>query len=136
LAKVVGDYLDSRRAGDAVGACLAAAEEGLDHETSGDLEKESESTDSNPKSTVPKSNRIRARTARRWLEKLGFKYGTVRKGVYIDGHERPDVVSYRKDVFIPKWKEIERRLVIFKEDGTWELPAGMLYTTGRVSDAS
>jgi hypothetical protein len=114
----------------------------LEKET-GNLEKESESTDSNPKSadsnpksTVPKSNRIRARTARRWLEKLGFKYGTVRKGVYIDGHERPDVVSYRKNVFIHKWKEIERRLVIFKEDGTWELPAGMLYTMRRVSDAS
>ncbi|KAA8908922.1 hypothetical protein FN846DRAFT_1010086, partial [Sphaerosporella brunnea] len=68
---------------------------------------------------------IRARTARWWLKKLGFKFGQVRKGVYIDGHEREDVVSYRNKVFIPKWNEIERRLVIFKEDGTWELPPGL-----------
>ncbi|RPA95559.1 hypothetical protein L873DRAFT_1845881 [Choiromyces venosus 120613-1] len=36
---------------------------------------------------------IRARTARRWLARLGFHWTEVRKGVYIDGHERPDVVE-------------------------------------------
>ncbi|KAA8912344.1 hypothetical protein FN846DRAFT_773401, partial [Sphaerosporella brunnea] len=64
-------------------------------------------------------------TAPRWLEKLGFKYGQVRKGVYIDGHERADVVSYRNDVFILRWKDIERRLVVFNEDGTWQLPPNL-----------
>ena len=32
-------------------------------------------------------------TACRWLHKLGFKPSSSRKGVYIDGHERDDVVE-------------------------------------------
>ena len=39
---------------------------------------------------------ISASTACRWLHKLGFKPSSTRKGVYIDGHERDDVVEYRK----------------------------------------
>lgn len=35
------------------------------------------------------------RTARRWLIKLGWRRTVVRKGVYMDGHEREDVVKYR-----------------------------------------
>jgi hypothetical protein len=38
-------------------------------------------------------------TAVRWLTKLGFKLSRVQKGVYVDGHERPDVVEARQ-VFI------------------------------------
>lgn len=38
-------------------------------------------------------------TAIRWLTKLGFKLSRVQKGVYVDGHERPDVVESRQ-VFI------------------------------------
>lgn len=34
--------------------------------------------------------------ARRWLQKLGYDVTEVKKGVYVDGHERPDVVEYRK----------------------------------------
>ena len=71
-------------------------------------------------------NRIRARTARRWLKRLGLKYGTVTKGVYFDGHERADVVEYRDQVFIPRWKELQRRFVVFQEDGSWEMPKGNL----------
>jgi len=59
---------------------------------------------------------------RHWLNKMEFHYGVVQKGVYIDGHERQDVVDYQKNVFIPRWKELERRMVIFNEDGTWEKP--------------
>ena len=39
---------------------------------------------------------ISIRTARRWLHKLGFKQVSSKKGIYIDGHERADVVEYRK----------------------------------------
>ena len=39
---------------------------------------------------------ISVRTAQRWLHKLGFDPCSTRKGVYIDGHERSDVVEYRK----------------------------------------
>ena len=34
--------------------------------------------------------------ARRWLHHLGFTPRNHRKGVYIDGHEREDVVEHRK----------------------------------------
>jgi len=39
---------------------------------------------------------VSVRTARRWLHKLGFEKLSTKKGVYIDGHERQDVVEYRK----------------------------------------
>ncbi|KAI0092204.1 hypothetical protein BDY19DRAFT_928836 [Irpex rosettiformis] len=35
-------------------------------------------------------------TARRWLRKLGYERRLVTKSAYVDGHERPDVVEYRK----------------------------------------
>jgi len=95
LAKAVGVYLDSQRATRAVLECFE---------------------------TGPGGNRIRGRTACRWLKQLGLKYGTVTKGVYVDSHERPDMVEYWQTVFIPRWKELQQRFVVFKEDGTWEMP--------------
>ena len=47
------------------------------------------------------------RTARRWLLQLGWSRTVLRKGVYMDGHEREDVVKYRGTVFLPKMKEFE-----------------------------
>lgn len=56
----------------------------------------------------PATQKIVQRTASRWLAKLGLTYRPVRKGVYIDGHERPDVVERKieylralRDDFIP-----------------------------------
>ena len=43
---------------------------------------------------VPSS--ISERTAARWLRQLGFEPASTKKGVYINGHERSDVVEYRK----------------------------------------
>ena len=40
---------------------------------------------------------IRSRTARNWLRKLGFEYKDVCKDVFIDGHERADVVEDRNN---------------------------------------
>lgn len=39
---------------------------------------------------------IRSRTARKWLNRLGYKWKEVQKGVFFDGHRREDVVEYRK----------------------------------------
>ena len=39
--------------------------------------------------------KISLTTGCRWLHKLGFQPSSTRKGVYIDGHERNDVVEYR-----------------------------------------
>ena len=67
LAKAVGKYLDSTLAEEALEECFKFGHGG---------------------------NRIRARTARRWMKKMGFSYDEVKKGAFIDGHERGDVVRY------------------------------------------
>jgi len=41
-------------------------------------------------------------TVYRWLRLLGFNYEAQRKGYYVDGHEKPDTVTYRKD-FVKKY---------------------------------
>jgi hypothetical protein len=50
-------------------------------------------------------------TARRWLHYEGFRYMSHKKGLYFDGHDRPDVVEYHQNVFLPAMKEFEHRLV-------------------------
>lgn len=51
------------------------------------------------------------RTARRWLVKLGYRQTVLRKGIYMDGHERPDVVKYRNESYLPKLQVFESRMV-------------------------
>ena len=48
------------------------------------------------------------RTLYNWMETLGFKYSTRRKTYYVDGHERPDNVEYRK-LYIQRYFRNERR---------------------------
>jgi len=31
-----------------------------------------------------------------WLKKLGYECKDVKKGIYVDGHERPDVIQCRE----------------------------------------
>ena len=40
-------------------------------------------------------------TAREWTHKLGASYQGKEKGIYIDGHDREDVVRYRDVEFVP-----------------------------------
>jgi hypothetical protein len=42
----------------------------------------------------------------RWLIKLGFGYETRRKGYYVDGHEKPDTIQYRKQ-FVTRYLQYE-----------------------------
>jgi hypothetical protein len=58
------------------------------------------------------------RTARRWLIKLGWRRTTLRKGVYMDGHERPDVVQYRVNTFLPLMALHEKRMVEWIANGS------------------
>lgn len=53
-------------------------------------------------------------TARRWLRKEGFTFMEHKKGLYFDGHERPDVVEYRQDEFLPAMKKYRERLVEYE----------------------
>jgi hypothetical protein len=61
---------------------------------------------------------LSSRTARRWLYKLGWRRTELKKGVYMDGHERPDVVEYRNTVFLPLMASLERRMVQWVSQGS------------------
>ncbi len=63
---------------------------------------------------------ISEKTALHWLEKLGWSYGKLKNGMYLDGHERSDVVEYRR-AFVERWMGHERRFHRWDHDGT-ELP--------------
>ena len=39
---------------------------------------------------------ISVETSRKWMHEMGFEVQTAKKGSYVDGHERDDVVEYRK----------------------------------------
>ena len=59
---------------------------------------------------------IRSRTARTWLRKLGYVYKDVRKDVFVDGHERSDVVEDRAN-FLNQMEELKPYMVEFYDDG-------------------
>ncbi|KAH8999718.1 hypothetical protein EDB92DRAFT_1790200, partial [Lactarius akahatsu] len=42
-----------------------------------------------------------------WLQKLNWHFGPTQNGMYLDGHEHPDVVAYQ-EAFIGRWKEYEK----------------------------
>ncbi|RHZ73404.1 hypothetical protein Glove_231g8 [Diversispora epigaea] len=49
---------------------------------------------------------ISLRMARKWLKILRCKFEEYRKGIYLDGHERKDVVTYRNK-FLQEIKDLE-----------------------------
>lgn len=63
---------------------------------------------------ISPKNPLSIRTARRWLIKLGWRHTLIKKGVYMDGHERADVVHYREDVFLPLMAAFEARMVHYE----------------------
>lgn len=67
--------------------------------------------------TISRKPGIQARTARRWLHELGYNWRDVQKGVFIDEHERSDVVEYRHQ-FLREIEIIKPYLVEFKKDGS------------------
>jgi hypothetical protein len=46
-------------------------------------------------------------TVKKWMHKLGYEMKRYKKGVYIDGHEREDVVKYREE-FLEKVAHLEK----------------------------
>ena len=50
---------------------------------------------------------ITKRTSRNWLKRMGFCWTKDQKGQYVDGHEQPDVITYRQNVFLPAWSELK-----------------------------
>ncbi|KAJ7321244.1 hypothetical protein DFH08DRAFT_970114 [Mycena albidolilacea] len=57
---------------------------------------------------------VSLRTARRLLQREGFLYTEHKKGLYYDGHERPDVVDDRQNRFLPAMAGHRYRLVEYK----------------------
>ena len=41
--------------------------------------------------------KISVEVARKWLHEMGFKVKRITKGIYIDGHEREDIVEDRRE---------------------------------------
>ena len=61
---------------------------------------------------------ITVRTGQRWLHKMNWRYGKATKGMYIDGHERADVVEYRKEFeFLVRMEEYSKRMTTYDRDG-------------------
>ena len=67
--------------------------------------------------TIDRRAGICSRTARKWLNRLGYKWKDVQKGVFFDGHEREDVVEYWK-TFLEEMKSLLSYFVQFQDDGT------------------
>ena len=59
-------------------------------------------------------------TARRWLQREGFKFTLHKQAIYYDGHDRPDVVKDRQERFLPVMAEYKQRLVEYKMDDLTE----------------
>ena len=51
-----------------------------------------------PKETLEPGlpRKVSIETARKWMHEMGFEVLTSKKGSFVDGHERPYVVEYRK----------------------------------------
>ena len=53
-------------------------------------------------------------TAKAWLRKLGFRYRKKKAVVYMDGHERKDVVKFRDEEFLPAIAKFQKRMCTFE----------------------
>ncbi|KAL1659549.1 hypothetical protein GGF50DRAFT_130934 [Schizophyllum commune] len=68
---------------------------------------------------------ITLHTAGRWLRRMGYRWHRTRRGQYVDGHERRDVVWYRQKVFLPAITEAEHRTrawILANRDNLGPLP--------------
>ncbi|KEP45695.1 hypothetical protein V565_249150, partial [Rhizoctonia solani 123E] len=74
--------------------------------------------------TLGISKHISESTALRWIWKLGYKPTSYSKGVYMDGHERSDVVAYRKK-FLSEIKALEPFVQQYDDKTTEPLPLNL-----------
>ena len=58
---------------------------------------------------------ISDRTAQRWLNILGLRFGKFMKGLYNDGHERDDIMRYRIG-FLERMSSYEKRMITYIGD--------------------
>ncbi|KAF8599613.1 hypothetical protein BDV93DRAFT_449148 [Ceratobasidium sp. AG-I] len=60
-------------------------------------------------------------TSKQWMIKLGYQHQIYRKGVYMDGHERVDVVEYRAQ-FLDELKDLLPQIQKYSEHSCDALP--------------
>ena len=68
-----------------------------------------------------RKSHISSTTAHTWLHALGFKHKTAKRGVFVDIHDKADVVEFRNHTFLPKMAQVERRsfrFVIVRDEDT------------------
>ena len=53
--------------------------------------------------------KLTLRTVYKWMERLGFRYQPRMKCYYVDGHEKPEVIVYRRN-FMRRYIEQEQRM--------------------------
>jgi hypothetical protein len=63
-----------------------------------------------PTLRFPIKDRLSEHTAQRWLISLGWRWTRVKKGVYMDGHKRLDIVEYQNNVFLLLMASFKRRM--------------------------
>ena len=63
---------------------------------------------------------ILKKTATSWLQKLDWRYQATQNGMYIDDHEREDVVAYQCE-FVERWGTYKKCFHQWDDDGH-ELP--------------
>jgi len=59
-------------------------------------------------------NDLSLRTAWQWLVRLGWRNKLLRKGVYMDGHERPDVMKYHNNTFLHSMEKYWAKMTIWE----------------------
>src|SRR5882672_8601473 len=64
-------------------------------------------------------------TALRWMHAMEYWYGVCKNGMYVDGHERADVIKYRMDVFLLFWASIEGEMMKGDNENIPILPNGI-----------
>ncbi|PVH67303.1 hypothetical protein DL98DRAFT_603364, partial [Cadophora sp. DSE1049] len=80
---------------------------------------------------IPRLLASAKKTTYKWLNRLGFYATEEKKGVYIDGHERADVIEYRQIEFLPQIAQYQALSTNYEEDAngvlqpiTPDLPLG------------
>ena len=63
---------------------------------------------------------IDKRTAHQYLNALGFRWASPKKGQYANGHEHADVVWYCNQKFLPQWREIKSWMQTWTNDNVPE----------------
>lgn len=61
------------------------------------------------------SEKYAAETIGRWMHNMEWTYGKITKGIYVDGHEREDVVEARNE-YITKYQDRKQFTVTYKDE--------------------